>query len=1387
MCVLGRDKVYSDRAFGCFGVSNGFRYFCVRLVDNLWFERVILLLIVVNCTIIALEEEMSENTFEILEVIFSSLFTLEMMAKLLASGVAMHETAYFRSGWNWLDFLVVVAGWLTLVPGVKNFQVIRALRILRAVRTIRRIKGLRILIESLLFGVGALGRLLLVVVFILLIFVAFGLHLWGGLLRQRCVGAAVVDAAVTCSRNSDYGQQCPSGTSCLITDTNPDRDFTSFDHFGWGMLTVLRVFSLDGWANVMFYVQDAWSGWAVVIFMLLAGFAVLFVVNFVLAILFDTYTEMSVVIDEQEAQLERAMARRNAARKEAQRERKARAAEATRDARTQYSSGRYSGGYSGYSASSHSSAAYSEMQEESDYEDLVVKTWYPTRPSDRPVCWENPFAWLRLRLIPYFSFLNDSSHQLREDYLDSKCDCCRCFRNFTDSFLFKTVVGVLIVANIVLFAVEYNTMSSDTEDILDIANFVFIGLFALEMVLKLFSMGVKGYLHDRFNWLDGFIVIVSFFEVFLVSTSAVTAFRALRIVRVMRLFHSAKWLYYVRVTVNCLMRSLKSVFYLVLLTMLFVFIFALVGRQLFKDKMTFSEVDAPRANFDDLFKSALTVFIIMTGKGYADVMYNTMVEEEWWGAIFCTIVFGFGNYVLVNLFICILMSNWDPASGDHFDDDSYYSYQSAANSQSSSRGSIKDRSDYSLSASGYSEQEEESDYYSESSVESAYGYSDASSYGSCAACSCCGELGLTEDNVSVPIHLRRRKPPGLSQDCLSRAVRSFWFEVVADILALTSAIVLCFDSPVMRNSWTEAGTFFDAMDYLFTGLLAVELLLRFIAYRGYFAWDGWCWFDCVVLVASIIGLPYSGSYKGVFMRAFRVLRVLRILLRLRVMRIMLRSFYELFFRLLGPVLIFAVSYLIFTLVGMQLFLGKFGSCNDPLIESKDACVGTFNSGLVDREWTVASTNFDDFGHALLAMFEVITLVDWSTHMYNGMDGTNRNEVSSLNHNEAVGLFFVAFVIIQVWVVLPLFVVVAVDTFVDVARTLKGSVFATNVVRQRRMTAFVMDLATPPEEQFDPPPEESCRSGLFYFVQHNAFEVFISICIGINTVYLLMRHYNESDDWGSFLDISNYVFVGIYLVEAVLKIIALNPKQYFTDPWSVFDFAVLLISIVGIVVEVSAGTSTALSVFRAIRILRTMRLVNRTGRFQALFYAIMHSVWPVLNVAAVCAVVMSFYSVISVAWFADLDMVVDLDDNRTLRHYGAAMMMMYRLLTGEVWSELTDKVRVRSKFAPVLFISFWMLCKFLLLNVFVVIAFEAYGQGYRFVKVRMLGGGKKISLLLTINAQMHRFRNVLKTLRRKVSASKLPISASCSLTTSCSGFSLRLMTRTTSRCLLCSQF
>ena len=145
------------RRLGCCGhdVPSGrrprVRLAFVWLVEQRWLEFVTLVVIIVNSLVLAVQGPpdspdslLPKPLSDALEFLFTVLFTIEMVSKMLAMGVAFHAGSYVRDPWNLLDMTVVLSAWAPLLfPSLNNVSAIRSLRALRPLRSINQMPGLR--------------------------------------------------------------------------------------------------------------------------------------------------------------------------------------------------------------------------------------------------------------------------------------------------------------------------------------------------------------------------------------------------------------------------------------------------------------------------------------------------------------------------------------------------------------------------------------------------------------------------------------------------------------------------------------------------------------------------------------------------------------------------------------------------------------------------------------------------------------------------------------------------------------------------------------------------------------------------------------------------------------------------------------------------------------------------------------------------------------------------------------------------------------------------------------------------------------------------------------------------------------------------------------------
>ena len=249
---------------------------------------------------------------------FLLIFATEMVLKMTALGLCGHKSSYLHSGWNWIDMLVVLTGFVTLVfsafPVVGTFRLVR---MIRPLRSIQRIRGLRVLVQCIIVALPQICNVGIFLVFILTIFALFGVAFFGLQMRHSC-HQWVDDAWVStgemcdpaCKWNMDlmvssgceslghdtignysfpfdwrWSYTCRPGFQCRCTEShrssaactfkdNPNYGATSFDSYPWAMVTLFTAITLEGWTDVMYYLMDGCSVFVIPYFIILVFFGV---------------------------------------------------------------------------------------------------------------------------------------------------------------------------------------------------------------------------------------------------------------------------------------------------------------------------------------------------------------------------------------------------------------------------------------------------------------------------------------------------------------------------------------------------------------------------------------------------------------------------------------------------------------------------------------------------------------------------------------------------------------------------------------------------------------------------------------------------------------------------------------------------------------------------------------------------------------------------------------------------------------------------------------------------------------------------------------------------------------------------------------------------------
>ena len=269
-----------------------------------------------------------------------------------------------------------------------------------------------------------------------------------------------------------------------------------------------------------------------------------------------------------------------------------------------------------------------------------------------------------------------------------------CLKIIKNAYFDAFIILVIILNTITLTLDKHPENEQWVKDMLSVFNYVFTAIFTIEVVLKMIGMGGKIFMKDNYNRFDLFIVIISLLEIQVNSNTAgnendgpgfVSSLRGFRLLKIFKLFRSGD----LKILVDSITFTLTTIGDYVILLMLFVYVFALLGMSFFAGRIKFDsnglcsvqqpgsypepiifpvyrdriafEGEAPRTNFDELVWSVITIFQVLMGQGWNNIMYEAMRCVGPISALyFIALVIG-GNIIMLNLFLAILLGNFDKA------------------------------------------------------------------------------------------------------------------------------------------------------------------------------------------------------------------------------------------------------------------------------------------------------------------------------------------------------------------------------------------------------------------------------------------------------------------------------------------------------------------------------------------------------------------------------------------------------------------------------------------------------------------------------------------------------------------------------------------------------
>ncbi|KRY20601.1 Voltage-dependent calcium channel type D subunit alpha-1 [Trichinella patagoniensis] len=1324
-----------ERSLLCLGLKNPIRKLFISIVEWKPFEWLILCMICANCIALAVyqpfpahDSDRKNAVLEQVEYIFIVVFTIECVMKVIAYGFLFHPGAYLRNGWNLLDFLIVVIGLISTALSTLNIhgfdvKALRAFRVLRPLRLVSGVPSLQVVLNSILRAMVPLFHIALLVLFVIIIYAIIGLELFCGKLHKTCVdqwtGEHVPDPGPCGESHTSF--HCDRSKNLVCTENHtwpgPNDGITNFDNFGLAMLTVFQCISLEGWTDVMYWVNDSVGReWPWIYFITLVILGSFFVLNLVLGVLSGEFSK------EREKARARGLFQKFREKQQLEDDLK---------------------GYLDWITQAEDIDLVNEEDEEQeamDREEFGADGEGGEEGGSKEEFQRQ--SWFSMKIK-------------RLKKLNRRCR--RSCRRIVKSQAFYWLVIVLVFLNTMVLTSEHYGQPEWLDHFQEIANLFFVVLFTLEMFLKMYSLGFVNYFVALFNRFDCFVVIGSILEFALTFAGLMKPLgvSVLRSARLLRIFKVTKYWNSLRNLVASLLNSLRSIASLLLLLFLFIVIFALLGMQVFGGK--FNTIDPnmnkPRANFDTFVQALLTVFQILTGEDWNAVMYNGIAAfggVHSIGVIVCIyfiVLFICGNYILLNVFLAIAVDNLADAESltaaekeeenkraNEADPEDDMVVKATADEDAVSVGQFHESGEVKLPFNEPTDAEDE--HLASGDDDHEREMENQSQFKPTARPHRQSELNLPKKTKPIPdaSSLFLFSSTNKVRIFCNKVINHSYFTNSVLVCILVSSAMLAAEDPLQASSFrNEVLNYFD---YFFTTVFTIEISLKVLVYglilhKGSFCRNAFNLLDMLVVGVSLtsFGLK-SGAISVVkILRVLRVLRPLRAINRAKGLKHVVQCVIVAVKTIGNIMLVTFMLEFMFAIIGVQIFKGSFFRCTDRARLTAEECKGTFiefEGGDVtrphvrNREWTNYDFNFDNVQNAMVALFVVSTFEGWPDLLHVAMDSSDEGIGPQYNARVSVAIFFITFIVVIAFFMMNIFVGFVIVTFQSEGeREYENCELDKN---QRKCIEFA--LTAKPQRRYIP--KNRFQYKIWWFVTSQPFEYAIFIIIILNTLILGMKHHKMTRTFDDVLDTMNLIFTGIFAMEFILKVMAFRCKNYFGDAWNVFDFIIVLGSFIDIIYGKPGSNIISINFFRLFRVMRLVKLLSRGEGIRTLLWTFMKSFQALPYVALLIVLLFFIYAVIGMQIFGKiaLNSNTEIHRNNNFQTFPSAVLVLFRSATGEAWQlimlscantpaamcdpESDDRGQpCGNDFAYPFFISFFMLCSFLIINLFVAVIMDNF--------------------------------------------------------------------------------
>ena len=213
-----------------------------------------------------------------------------------------------------------------------------------------------------------------------------------------------------------------------------------------------------------------------------------------------------------------------------------------------------------------------------------------------------------------------------------------------------------------------------------------------------------------------------------------------------------------------------------------------------------------------------------------------------------------------------------------------------------------------------------------------------------------------------------------------------------------------------------------------------------------------------------------------------------------------------------------------------------------------------------------------------------------------------------------------------------------------------------------------------------------------FIESRFINIFITLVILINAITLGLETSEELvSKIGNMLIYVDKIALSIFVIELLIKLFVYR-LSFFKSGWNVFDFIIVTIALI--------PTSGPLSILRAFRIFRALRLLSMVPSMKKVIQAMFYAIPGIASVGTIIVLIFYISAVLVTNFFGN-----KFED--WFGSIGESMYSLFQIMTLESWSMgIVRPVMEEYPYAWAFFVPFILVTTFAVLNLFIGIIVDA---------------------------------------------------------------------------------